>query len=168
MSGVEREINDFLENNAREFLRRLKAYAQKHCKRISTGSSSMGSSVAARLIMIDESIKFDARKTLRSDSNGRESRFDLYYKSEDVKFIVELKPGKVGFRGAGQAAYYNACVGGQLDCVLLIGEDKGPDFDDFISKCITPDSWRKVVFLRYEELGLDITKKPTRIAFRNV
>lgn len=163
MSGLEREINKYLENNSREFLKRLKAYVQKHDKRISRDSS-----VTARLNMIDESIQLVARKKLRSDSNGRESRFDLYYKSEDIKFIVELKAGKVGFRGVAQAAYYSACVEGQLDCVLLIGQDKGPDFDNFVSKCIRQDSWRKVVFLRYQELGLDITKKPTRIAFRNV
>lgn len=161
MSRNEGPINEFLISNSWEFPKRMKGYFQNHSMH-----NQKDNSIAAKLMMIDESLPI-GRRRVRSESNGRESDFDLYYESKNIKFIVELKAGKVGFRGVAQAVYYNACTQNGHDCVLLMGAEKGPDFDDFRSKCIKEDVWRNIFFLRYADIGLDISKKPGGIAFKS-
>lgn len=158
MRTTENAINDFIKSHSQEFLKRLKNYAAKRFEH-----NQRDNKVAARLMMIDENVQIDG-KQFQSVSNGRNSKFDLYYESRNLTFIIELKSGKVGFRGVAQAAYYSACISDWQDCVVLIAEEKGLDFEEFISKCMSENAWRNVIFLRYKDIGLNITKKPTWIA----
>ena len=162
MRTTEKAINNFLKSHSQEFLKRLKNYVTKH-----SGHNQRDNKVAARLMMLYEKVQI-AGKKFQSVSNGRNSKFDLYYESQNLTFIIELKLGKVGFRGVAQAAYYSTCISDRQDCVVLIAEEKGPDFEEFISKCMTENAWRNVIFLRYKDIGLNITTHPTWIASKTV
>jgi len=162
MRTTEKAINDFFKSHSREFLKRLKSYVADRF-----AHNQRDNKVAARLMMLDENVPIDGKQA-PSASNGRNSKFDLYYESQNRTFIIELKTGKVGFRGVAQAAYYSTCISDRQDCVVLIAEEKGPDFEEFLSKCIKEDAWRNIIFLRYEDIGLNLTKKLTWITSRSV
>ena len=158
MSRFEEHINRYLRGNSGEFLRRLKKYGKEMLTQ-----NKPESSIFSKMQAIDDTVRLEGKRI--SEHERRESSLDLYYSTPSLIFIIELKSGKVGFRGLAQAAYYNTCILDGHDFVLLLGNSKGLDFDEFSHKCLKDTATSNVHFVGYSDIGLNVSHKEDVVSF---
>ena len=163
MSRVEDKVNGYIVKHSELFLTRLKQYAEG---RIASSTTRAQRDIFKKLAEIDQTIQLGGNVPVQGP---RSSRLDLYYKSPKTAtaFVVELKVEPVGFRGIAQAAYYNACLRHDHDFVILLAPDKGPDFDEFIAKCIKRSAWSRVLFIKTIDIGLRLSHGTKHASFTN-
>ena len=156
----EKVLNNHFHKESKLFLESLKKVL-----RLKAVQNRLESSIVEKVQRLDTSVRLENQYTSQAE-NGRKSKIDLYYKSLELAIIIELKAGKgkkgyAGFRAAAQIAYYNKCLPIRHDLVVLVANEKGPDFDDFVETCLLPETHKNVVVITYDELSENGLNIPT-------